>query len=125
VADQLLALSVDRGEMPGLTLVLPAGLGKDRLLAGLAEAIASARATIAGRARLFRRRTGECAASGDPLGQVLCQGQVLAGEEAAATIDEALVETFELWDQYEAQLGQHTSRDDTGAGQQGGTGSGG
>jgi hypothetical protein len=47
------------------------------------------------------------------------------GEEAAATVDGALVETFELWGQYEAQLGQHTSRDDAGAGQPGGTGSGG
>jgi hypothetical protein len=113
-------LTVDRGEVPGLTLVLPAGLGKDHVLVGLAEAIARARTTIAGRARLFRRRTGECAASGDSLGQALCRGQVLASEEAAATIDEAIVETFELCGQYDTQLAQQAAPDrgETRAGQQ-------
>jgi hypothetical protein len=109
-AGQLPALSMDRGEVPGLTLVLPAGLARDQLLAGLAEAIGRARATIPGRAQLFRRRTGECAATGDTLGQAQCRGQALANDQAAAAIDEAIVEAFGLWDHYGAHLAQHLAQ---------------
>jgi hypothetical protein len=110
-AGQMSAPGADWGEVPGLTLVLPGGLDKDRVVAGLAEAIGRACATIAGRARLFRQRTGDCAARGNTLGQALFLGQALASEEAAEAVDEAIVEVFGLWGQYGAHLAKHRAQD--------------
>lgn len=45
------------------------------------------------------RRVRECEAEGNKLGQALCRGHVLANHAAAATIDEAITEVFDLWSQ--------------------------
>jgi hypothetical protein len=99
-ADQHPALSADPGDPPSLTLVLPAGLGTDQTLKGLAQAIGKARTDLAARAWRFRRLERDCAASGDQIRQALCRGQVRGAEHAAALIDEAVIEVFGLWDQY-------------------------
>jgi hypothetical protein len=98
------ALITDHDSPPALTLILPPGLDKDQVLAGLAAAISQVRAEVAARAQLFQRRAEQSAAGGDQLSQALCRGQVIGGEHAAATIDEAIVAAFDLWEQYEAQL---------------------
>jgi hypothetical protein len=100
------ALITERDELPSLTLVLPSGLSKDQALTGLVQAIRQVRTELAARVRLFQQRVHECAASGDQLGQALCRGQVLAGEHAAAAIDEQITGAFGLWDQYERQIQQ-------------------
>ncbi len=100
------ALITERDELPSPTLVLPGDLGKDQALTGLVQAIGQVRTDLAARVRLFQRRVQEFAASGDQLGQALCRGQVLAGEHAAATIDEGIVVAFNLWDQYEREIRQ-------------------
>jgi hypothetical protein len=89
---------------PSLTLVLPPGLDGDEILAGLALAIGQARVMMAGWVRLSQQRFRECAARGDELGQAVCRGRILSGEHAVALIDENIIELFDLWDQYEAQL---------------------
>jgi hypothetical protein len=99
--DQHPALSTDHDTLPTLTLVLPPGLGKDQILASLAEAIGQVRTDVAARAHLFQRRGQEYAARGDQLEQALCRGQALGGEHAAATLDEAIIGVFDLWDQYQ------------------------
>jgi len=91
-------------DVPALTLVLPPGLVNDQVLAGLAETIAQVRTQLAARAQLFHHRAGQNAASGGQLGQALCRGEALGSEHAVAAIDEAIVEMFGLWQQYEAQL---------------------
>jgi hypothetical protein len=103
-AGQHPALITDHDSPPTLTLVLPPSLAKDQVLAGLATAIGQVRADLAARAQLFQHRVEQNAAAGNQLAQALCRGQVIAGEHAAATIDEAIVCAFGLWDQYEAQL---------------------
>ena len=103
-AGQHPALIVEHDGLPSLTLVLPASLGNDQALHGLARAIGQVRTDLADRARLLQRRAGECAASGDLLGQALCRGQLLASEHAASAIDEGIVGAFGLWDQYEREI---------------------
>jgi hypothetical protein len=103
-AEQHPALIAAHDELPSLTLVLPAGLGKDQALPGLVQAIGQVRTDLAARARLFQQRAGECAASGDLPGQALCRGQVLASEHAASAIDEGIVGAFGLWEQYEREI---------------------
>ncbi len=98
------ALITERDELPNLALVLPSDLSKDQALTGLVQAIRQVRTDLAARVRLFQQRVRECAASGDELGRALCRGQVLAGEHAAAAIDEGIVGAFDLWDQYERQI---------------------
>jgi hypothetical protein len=48
-------------------------------------------------------RAAEYAASGDLLRQALCRGQALGAKCAMATLDEEIVEAFDLWQQYEVQ----------------------
>jgi hypothetical protein len=93
------ALRTDDYALPSLTLVLPGGLGKDETLQRLAQAIGQVRTTLDQRARVFEGRVRECTAEGNKLGQALCRGQVLANHAAAATIDEAITEVFDLWSQ--------------------------
>jgi hypothetical protein len=88
---------------PRLTLVLPGHLEHDSVLQGLVRAIEETRTGVAGRVQLFLRLEECYAANGNQLRQALCRGQALAGEHAAAALDEAIVETFDLWHQYEAQ----------------------
>src|ERR1700690_1511690 len=81
-----------------LTLVLPGDLDKDQILKGLGQAIGQIRTVLAQRAALFHQIVAECAASGSQeLRLAVCHGQALAAEEAAATIDESIVEAFDLW----------------------------
>jgi hypothetical protein len=103
--DQHPALRTDHDALPTLTLVLPPDLSKDQILAGLAEAISQVRTDVGARAQLFQRRMEACATGGDQLGQALCRGQVIGGGHAAATLDEAIIGAFDLWDQYETPPG--------------------
>lgn len=98
------ALNTDYDSPPALTLVLPEGLGKDEVLAGLAQAIGQARARLARRALRYHQYVVEHAARGDQLHQAGCRGQVIASSEAVAYIDESIVAAFDLWNQYDAQL---------------------
>ena len=91
-------------ELPTLTLVLPPGLGRDVILTGLAAAIAQVRLELAARMRQFEQLKKECGTAGEDPRQALCRGQGLAFAHAASHIDEAIVEAFDLWRQYEAQL---------------------
>jgi hypothetical protein len=103
-ADQHPALSYEPADLPSLTLVLPGGLEHDQTLSGLIQAITQARGGLAARIRQFRQLADGYAARGDPLRQALCRGQALGGEHAGIAIDEAIIEIFDLWPQYEAQL---------------------
>lgn len=93
------ALQTEDYAPPSLTLVLPGDLGKDETLRRLAQAIGQIRTTLNQRAQLMERRVRECEAEGNKLGQALCRGHVLANHAAAATIDEAITEVFDLWSQ--------------------------
>lgn len=97
--DQHPALNAGHDDLPRLTLLLPRRLDKDQTLTGLAEAIGQARTMLAERARLFREMEENCAFH-ELLRRELFRGQALAGEHAAATIDEAIIGVFGLWDQY-------------------------
>ncbi len=104
------------GHLSGLTLILPGGLGKDDVLAGLIRAIGEARATLEDRATLFWRRTEEYAASGQQPSQALCRGQHLASWAAISVIDEAITGASGLWPHYEtAGQAAWTSGDNPGA----------
>jgi hypothetical protein len=103
-ADQHPALTADYDDVPNLTLILPGRLGNDETLGMLAQAIEHARRDVVERALQFRRLAEGRSASGDPVRQALLRGQALGGEQAAATIDEAIVAAFGLWHQYEAQV---------------------
>ena len=103
-ADERPALAADSYDLPSLTLVLPERLEHDLMLQGIVAAIGKVRTGLAFRAQLFRNLECNCAARGDELRRALCRGQLLAGAHAAAVIDEAIVEVFGLWDQYEEQL---------------------
>ncbi len=96
-----LATTTGPGHLSGLTLILPHGLGKDDVLAGLIRAIGEARATLEDRATLFWRRTEEYAASGQQPSQALCRGQHLASWAAISVIDEAITGASGLWPHYE------------------------
>jgi hypothetical protein len=97
------AVDAEHGDLSSLTLVLPRHLKHDSLLQSLVRAIEQARINVADRVQLFLYLEDTYAASGDRLRQALCRGQALAGEHAAEALDEAIVETFDLWQQYEAQ----------------------
>jgi hypothetical protein len=88
------------GDVPPLALVLPPGLARDQVLAGLVEAVTLARAQLAARAQTFAQR----AANGGQRDRELLRGQAMGSEDAAATIDEVIVEVFGLWEQYWPQL---------------------
>jgi hypothetical protein len=104
--DQHPALSAEPGELPTLTLVLPAGLTSGQALTGLTQAIAHVRGELAARTRQFQHLAAGYATRSDQHTQALCRGQALGSEHAASAIDEAIIEIFDLWPQYEAQL-QH------------------
>jgi hypothetical protein len=95
-------LSTDDSAIPALTLVLPGDAGE--ALENLARAVSETRAQMVSWVTLFKQRRNECAARGDQLGQAMAQGQVLAGEHIIDHLDENIVETFDLWDQYETQV---------------------
>jgi hypothetical protein len=89
---------------PTLTLVLPPHLTSDDAITGLARVIEQLRRTQALRTRRFRQMAEECAASGGQEFRLgLLRGQASAAAEAAAAIDESVIEVFDLWPQYEAQ----------------------
>jgi hypothetical protein len=90
----------EHDDLPTLTLVLPAHLDADETLRGLTRAIGQTRAALARRAREFQRLEASYAASGDQLHRALSRGQALGSGHAVAAIDEAIIETFSLWDQY-------------------------
>jgi hypothetical protein len=96
------ALDTNGEAIPALTLVLPADTGPD--LAKLAEAVCRIRADLAAWLQFSRRRRDEYAAAGDQLGQAMARGQIVAGEHAIAHLDENIIETFGLWEQYHAQV---------------------
>lgn len=98
--DQHPALATDRDPPQTLTLILPTRLSKDQTLARLVQAIGQVRSDIADRAELLHQQAEQAAARGDTLNQALCHGQVIAGDHAAAAIDEEIVGLFDLWDQY-------------------------
>jgi hypothetical protein len=104
------ALSEDYDDVPSLTLVLPGGLSKDQILAGVVQAVGHARTEIAARAIQFRLLAEGDAFTGDAVSQALFRGQALGGENATAMIDEAIVEVFVLWDQYESQCLSETGQ---------------
>jgi hypothetical protein len=89
-----------------LTLVLPAGLGHDQALTGLIQAITRARSAIGDRTRQFQQLAAGYAARNDQTSHALCRGQAMGSDHAAATIDEAIIEIFDLWPQYDTQLQQ-------------------
>jgi hypothetical protein len=109
-ADQHPALITAHDDPPSLTLVLPGDLDHDQILAGLVQAISEVRTNLAVRVRQSQQGVERCAACGDQLGQALCRGQVLAHDHDASAIDEAIIEVFGLWPQYETQL-QHQAED--------------
>ena len=102
VTGQHPALADEHDDLSALTLVLPAHLDSDRTLQGLAQAIGQTRAALARRARQFQRLEASYAASGDQLHRALSRGQALGSQHAAAALDEAIIETFNLWNQYPA-----------------------
>ena len=102
--DQHPALFTKHEDPPSLTLVLPGDLDNDQVLKGLAQAISEFRTDLATRVQRFQQLVERDAARGDQLGQALCRGQVLAYGEAASVLDEAIIEVFDLWPQYQRQL---------------------
>jgi hypothetical protein len=103
-ADEHPALGSGDDELPSLTLVLPEHLGRDEVLQGLVMTITQVRFGLAARIQLFWDLASNCADRGDESRRALCRGQALGGARAAAAIDEAIVEVFGLWDQYDEQL---------------------
>ena len=87
-----------------LVLVLPRGLGTDQAARGIAQVIGQVRTNLTLRALQFQQHAASRAAAGDTAGEALCRGQALASDHAAGTLDEAIVEVFGLWDQYERQI---------------------
>jgi hypothetical protein len=87
--------------VPVLTLVLPAGMNPSPMLDGFMKSVIEARISLASRVRLFDRRAAEHAASGDLMRQALCRGHAFGAKSAIATLDEEIVEAFDLWQQYE------------------------
>jgi len=98
------ALSRDLDPALSLVLVLPRGLGTDQAARGIAQVIGQVRTNLAMRALQFQQHAASRAAAGDTAGEALCRGQALASDHAAGTLDEAIVEVFGLWDQYERQI---------------------
>jgi hypothetical protein len=98
------ALSHDHDLAPSLVLVLPRGLSTDQAARGIAQVIGQVRTDLTLRALQFRQHAASRATTGDAAGEALCRGQALASDHAAGTLDEAIVEVFSLWDQYERQI---------------------
>jgi hypothetical protein len=90
--------------VPSLTLVFPDALSKEQLLAGLADAVRRARRDLTINLEAFQWRMDYYAAQGDHVQQALCRGQVLGADNAIAKIDEAIIEAFGLWAQYDTQV---------------------
>jgi hypothetical protein len=103
-ADEHPALSAGHDDVPGLSLVLPDHLSSSRAVQGLVASIEQARAGLADRVRRFRQLEASYAASGDRVRQALCQGQALGAGHAAATLDEEIIQAFDLWQQYDVQI---------------------
>jgi hypothetical protein len=103
-AQQPPAADGDHVEPYALTLVLPEHLDRDQMLRGLVEAIGQIRVALANRTCLFRNWEDRWAAHGDQIRQSLCHGESLATEDAVLIIDEAIIEAFGLWEQFEAQM---------------------
>jgi hypothetical protein len=103
-ADEHPALSAEHDDVPGLTLVLPSHLDTSRAVQGLVASIEQARTGLAARLRRFRQLEARYAASGDDVRQALCRGQALGTEHAAAALDEEIIQAFDLWQQYDAQV---------------------
>jgi hypothetical protein len=102
--DQHPALFTKHYDPPTLTLVLPGDLDNDQVLKGLAQAIGEFRTNLAAQVQRSQQIVERDAARGDQLGQALGRGQVLAFGNAASTLDEAIIEVFGLWPQYQRQL---------------------
>ena len=102
--DQHPALFTKHDDPPSLTLVLPGDLDNDQVLKGLAQAIGEFRTNLAAQVQRSQQIVERDAARGDQLGQALGRGQVLAYGNAASTLDEAIIEVFDLWPQYQRQL---------------------
>lgn len=103
-ADEHPALSAEHDDVPGLRLVLPSHLDTSRTLQGLVASIEQARTGLAARVRRFRQLEAGYAARGDEVRQALCRGQALGTEHAAAALDEEIIQAFDLWQQYDAQV---------------------
>jgi hypothetical protein len=103
-AEEHPALSAGHDDVPGLMLVLPGHLDASRALQSLVVSIEQARASLAGRVRRFRQLEQGYAANGDRVRQALCRGQALGAGHAAATLDEEIIQAFDLWQQYDAQV---------------------
>jgi hypothetical protein len=102
-ADQHPVLAADHNDLPTLTLVLPSGLGTSQILEGLARAIGEVYADLAARDRQFQQLEDEYAERGNQFGKALCRGQALGCQRAVTAIGEAIIEAFDLWDQYPSQ----------------------
>jgi hypothetical protein len=101
--DQHPVLAADHNDLPTLTLVLPSDLDTSQVLEGLTRAISEVRADLAARDRQFQQLEGEYAERGNQFGKALCRGQALGCQRAATALDEAIIEHFDLWDQYPSQ----------------------
>jgi len=123
-AEEHPALSAGHDDVPGLTLVLPGHLDASRALQGLVASIEQARAGLAGRVSRFRQLEAGYAASGDRVRQALCRGQALGSGHAAAALDEEIIQAFDMWQQYEAQVPGTGNGGDRPAAASGGNGTG-
>jgi hypothetical protein len=103
-AEEHPALSAGHDDVPGLMLVLPGHLDASRALQSLVVSIEQARAALAGRVCRFRQLEEGYAASGDRVRQALCRGQALGAGHAAAALDEEIIQAFDLWQPYDAQV---------------------
>ena len=119
--DEHPALFTKHYEPPSLTLVLPGDLDNDQVLKRLAQAIGEVRTRLAAQVQRFQQVVERDAARGDQLGQALGRGQVLAYGNAASTLDEAIIEVFGLWPQYQRQLDRQAEDPRQSPGAPGGT----
>jgi hypothetical protein len=101
--DQHPILAADHNDLPTLTLVLPTGLDTSQILEGLTRAISEVYVGLAARDRQFQQLEDEYAERGNQFGKALCRGQALGCQRAAMALDEAVIEVFDLWDQYPSQ----------------------
>jgi hypothetical protein len=102
-ADQHPVLKADHDDLPTLTLVFPSGLDASQVLEGLARAISDVYAELAARDWQFQQLEEEYAQRGNQFGKALCRGQALGCQRAATALGEAIIEVFDLWDQYPPQ----------------------
>jgi hypothetical protein len=104
VPDRHPALTGGYDPVPALTLVLPRHLDTDQAARHMVAALEQARASLTRRALHYQQHARHSAIAGDHLGQAGNRGQALACEHAVGTLDEAVIEIFGLWEQYERQL---------------------